>query len=164
MTELKHLNAEALQELHDLIGDLRPAILDDLGLIPALKGQAREFEARTGVETTFSVQGHRFPLRPDIETIIFRIGQEALTNVAKHASAEHASVELCYNDQVLQLIVRDDGQGFEPSVALHLNGTRRAWGLLGMQERVALVGGACNIVSQPGSGTRIEATIPRIGS
>lgn len=163
LSELKHLNAEALQELHDLIGDLRPAVLDDLGLIPALKGQIREFEARTGVEATFSIEGKRRPVRPDIETIVFRIGQEALTNIAKHANAKYASVELCYNDQVLQLVVQDDGKGFDPSEALHVDGPRRAWGLLGMQERVALVGGTCKIVSQPGLGTRIEATIPRIG-
>ena len=164
LSELKHLNAEALQELHDLIGDLRPAILDDLGLIPALKGQVREFEARTGVEAAFRVEGKRRPLRPDIETIVFRIGQEALTNIAKHAGAEHVIVELCYNERLLRLVVQDDGQGFDPEEALHVDGPRRAWGLLGMQERVALVGGACNIESQPGSGTRIEATIPRIGT
>ena len=133
-------------------------------MIPALKGQIREFEARTGVKATFIVEGKRRPVRPDIETIVFRIGQEALTNVAKHAAAKHAIVELCYNEQVLQLIVQDDGRGFDPAEALHLDGPRRAWGLLGMQERVALVGGTCNIVSEPGSGTRIEATIPRIGS
>jgi signal transduction histidine kinase len=163
LAELKRLNADALQELHDLIGDLRPAILDDLGLIPALKGQVREFESRTGVEAKFNVEGKRRSVRPDIETIVFRIGQEALTNVAKHADARHATVELCYDDQTLQLIVQDDGRGFDPGEALHLDGPRRAWGLLGIQERVALAGGTCSIVSQPGSGTRIEATIPRIG-
>jgi len=161
LEELKRLNAQALRELHEVISDLRPSVLDDLGLVPALKAQTRQFEARTGVKTAFRVEGKRKRLQPEIETIIFRIGQEALTNVAKHASADTASVCLHFNENCLTLLVEDDGQGFDPELVLQPDGHHRtAWGLLGIQERVALVGGECRIRSRPGGGTQIEAQIP----
>jgi signal transduction histidine kinase len=163
LSELKKLSSQALQELHDVIGDLRPSVLDDLGLVPALNAQVRDFEARSGVQAHFIVDGKRRRIRADLETIIFRIGQEALTNVSKHASAECVHVLLSFKKTYLQLSVEDDGCGFVPEEVLYSDGSRRsAWGLLGIQERVALVGGVCSIVSQPGSGTKIEATVPMI--
>ncbi len=163
LAELKQLNSQALQELHNVISDLRPSLLDDLGLVAAFKAQAREFENRTGVETAFEVDGHRRRVLPEIETIAYRIAQEALTNVAKHAKANRVTISLQFQPNCLTLIVTDDGQGFEPLKATQADdGQRRAWGLLGIQERVALVNGTCDIVSQPGAGTTIRATIPII--
>lgn len=161
LVELKQLNAQALDELHHLIGDLRPAVLDDLGLIPALKAQVQQFEARTGVQADFVVEGQRHRLRPELETVLFRIGQEALTNVAKHAQAHSVNMHLVFNQSCLKLIVKDDGRGFEPEKVLKANHHERsAWGLLGIQERAALVDGVCFIISEPGSGTTIHVTVP----
>lgn len=159
--ELKKLNAQALEELHHVIADLRPAVLDDLGLVPALMNQARQFENRAGVTADFHVIGHRRRLTPELETVIFRIGQEALTNIAKHAKAQNASIDLIFSKNCLKLVVQDDGCGFEPDKALRPNSPgRTAWGLLGIQERASLVGGACFIISKPGGGTIIHVTIP----
>jgi signal transduction histidine kinase len=164
LVELKDLNAQALQELRDLIGNLRPSVLDDMGLVPALKSQVKEFEGRTGIAAGFRVTGQRRRLPAQAETVIFRIAQEALTNVAKHARAEHAFVRLIFENKRAQLVVTDDGQGFDPVAALRDNGNqRRAWGLLGMQERVTLVGGECEIASQPGTGTTVRVVVPLIG-
>jgi signal transduction histidine kinase len=160
LVELKQLSAQALQELHGMIGDLRPSLLDDLGLVAALKAQTREFEERTGVPANFLIEGKRARLVPEIETVIFRIGQEALTNVAKHAKAETVSVLLHFNQNCLKLRVEDDGVGFDPKETLNPDSQRTAWGLLGIQERVALVDGVCFIISRPGEGTAIHVTVP----
>ena len=160
LVELKQLNAQALQELHGMIGDLRPSLLDDLGLVAALKAQTRDFEERTGVPADFQIKGKRTRLVPEIETVIFRIGQEALANVAKHAEAETVSVLLHFNQNCLKLRVEDDGIGFDPRETLNPDSQRTAWGLLGIQERVALVDGVCFIMSKPGQGTVIHVTVP----
>ncbi|MEW5986149.1 MAG: sensor histidine kinase [Chloroflexota bacterium] len=159
--DLKTLNAQALQELHEVIADLRPSVLDNLGLAPALRGQIQSFEVRSGVKTQLVIDGQRRPMDPEMETVVFRIAQEALTNVTKHAAAQNVRVQVTYREDSLQLAVQDDGRGFDPQAALHTNGARRtAWGLLGIQERASLVGGSCRIASRPGAGTTIEVTIP----
>ncbi|MFN2224410.1 MAG: sensor histidine kinase, partial [Candidatus Promineifilaceae bacterium] len=160
--ELKRMNSRTLADLRLLIRDLRPSVLDDLGLVPALQNQVRQFEELSGVETDFVIQGKRRRLQPELETVIFRIGQEALTNIAKHAQATSAEVKLSFNKNCLKLTIKDDGQGFDPEQALSPSGgqERTAWGLLGIQERVAIVGGVCFIISEPGKGTIIHATVP----
>lgn len=160
LIELKDLNALALQELRDLIADLRPSILDDLGLVPALQAQVKAFAARTGLQAVFESRGPRRRLSPEEETVIFRITQEALTNVAKHAQAQHVMVRLTFTGNATHLVVTDDGRGFNPNEALQVAGSRRAWGLLGMQERVQLVQGACEIASKPGIGTTVRVLVP----
>lgn len=161
LIELKNLNAQALQELRDLIRDLRPSILDDLGLVPAVQAQVKEFEARTGVGAAFMADGPRQRLPSEIETVIFRIAQESLTNVAKHAEAQHVLVRLIFSEESVQLIVTDDGRGFDPDEALGADGReRRAWGLLGIQERITLVGGGFEIASRPGQGTTVRVWAP----
>jgi two-component system sensor histidine kinase UhpB len=94
--------------------------------------------------------------------VIFRIGQEGLNNIAKHANATSADVRLSFNENCLKLTIKDDGRGFDPSQALSPDSTqeRTAWGLLGIQERVAIVGGACFIISEPGKGTVIHVSVP----
>ena len=161
IVELKGLNAHALEELHHVIGDLRPAVLDDLGLVPALMNQVKQFENRFGVEAEFRTTGPRRRLQPEVETIIFRIGQEALTNIAKHARATKACVELLFHENCMKLIVTDDGCGFNPESELRRDSSNRtAWGLLGIQERASLVGGVCFINSKIGKGTTIHVTVP----
>ena len=161
IVELKGLNAQALEDLHHVISDLRPAVLDDLGLVPALMNQVKKFETRFGVPAEFQTNGPRRRLLPEVETIIFRIGQEALTNIAKHAGASNACVELNFHENCVKLIVTDDGHGFNPQSELRRNTPNRtAWGLLGIQERVSLVGGVCFINSKIGGGTTIHVTVP----
>ncbi|MCA9953971.1 MAG: GAF domain-containing sensor histidine kinase [Anaerolineales bacterium] len=161
LTELKTMSTQALQELRDLIVDLRPSLLDDLGLVPALQSQVQSFTQRTGVQADFVLNGRRQRVQPEIETIVYRIAQEALTNVTKHAQASHVTVQIGFEEDVLQLEVRDDGRGFAPQTLFDTTNSRRqVWGLLGMQERVALVGGSCVVQSQPGQGTAVQVTIP----
>jgi len=164
LVELKKLNAQALQELHLVIRDLRPSVLDDLGLIPALHAQVRDFESRTGVKSSFEIKGRKRRIRPDLETIIFRIGQEALTNIGKHAEANAVVVILTIKPNSMQLVIQDDGKGFNTEEVLYPSSSQRsAWGLLGIQERVSLVGGYCAIESKPGVGSTIKATVPLLG-
>ena len=155
------MSTQALQELRDLIRDLRPSLLDDLVLVPALQSQVRSFAERAGVQADFVLNGRRQRVQPEIETIVFRIAQESLTNVAKHAQAGQVTVEISFTDNLLCLEVRDDGRGFEPPIVFESVGSgQQAWGLLGMQERVALVGGTCMIHSEPGQGTAVQVSIP----
>jgi signal transduction histidine kinase len=161
LTELKTMSTQALQELRDLIRDLRPSLLDDLGLVPALQSQVQSFADRTGVKAEFVLNGRRQRVQSEIETIVFRIAQEALSNVAKHASASQVTVQVGFDDSLLNLAVVDDGAGFEPKTIFEApDGSRQVWGLLGMQERVALVGGSCMVHSQPGQGTTVKVSIP----
>ncbi|MCB8928428.1 MAG: sensor histidine kinase, partial [Ardenticatenaceae bacterium] len=161
LTELKVMSTQALQELRDLIRDLRPSLLDDLGLVPALQSQVQSFAERTGVKAEFVLNGRRQRVQSEIETIVFRIAQEALTNAAKHARAEQVTVTIGFADSLLNLEVRDNGRGFDPKTVFEASdGGRQVWGLLGMQERVALVGGSCMVHSQPGQGTAVQVTIP----
>lgn len=158
--QLKGLTSQALEELRDLIGNLRPAVLDDLGLVPAVQGFGRDFEGRNGIHTSVTISGRRQRLAPELETIIFRVVQEALTNVARHAAAHNVAIQLTFRPESLSLVIADDGCGFDPQQALQPQAKRRAWGLLGMRERIALVQGQCDIQSAPGRGCTLQITIP----
>ncbi|HFQ94121.1 MAG TPA: hypothetical protein ENK32_08945, partial [Anaerolineae bacterium] len=139
LNELKTLSTQVIKELHNLVMGLRPSVLDDLGLAPALRGQVQKFEERTRVATRFEVNGRIRRVQPEIETTIFRIAQESLTNIVKHADARHVTVQLTYSEDTIQLMVQDDGSGFNLDEALQADSEYR-WGLLGMQERVSLAG------------------------
>jgi signal transduction histidine kinase len=165
LTTLKEMVNQALKDLRDLIADLRPSVLDDLGLIPALQGLVKIFEERMQdssqpLHVSMQTHGTVIRLQPDIETIAFRIIQEALTNVTKHARATSVHIQLTFKEPCLNLIITDDGSGFETEKYLHQKATTPAWGLLGMQERVALVGGEFQIQSQVGRGTTIDVCLP----
>jgi signal transduction histidine kinase len=168
LTSLKEMSMEALKELRELIADLRPSLLDDLGLIPALESQVITFKQRMSankepVQVSFVKNGRIRRLHPNIETIAFRITQEALTNISKHAAASQVFIELTYNEPCLRLSVADDGCGFDADEVLNQAATNHAWGLLGMKERVALVGGEFTLQSQNGTGTIITVCLPLIG-
>lgn len=168
LTELKKTSMRALEELRDLIANLRPSLLDDLGLVPALQSQVNDFERRMArselpIRARLHVEGESLRLSPDIENITYRIAQEALTNVAKHAEANKVDIYLRFGDRCLDLQVVDNGKGFDVEKALDPTSKRRAWGLLGMQERVALVGGQFNIYSNEGQGTTIDVHLPLVG-
>ncbi len=165
LTTLKEMVNQALKDLRDLISDLRPSVLDDLGLIPALQGLVKIFQERmldSGQLLAISLEtnGPVCRLHPDVETIAFRITQEALTNIVKHAQATNVQIQLTFNDPILKLVISDNGSGFETEKYLRQKATTPAWGLLGMQERVALVGGELQIHSQVGKGTTIDVCLP----
>ncbi len=153
---------EARRAVHELSGrvralalDLRPAALDDFGLIAALEGLLERYTRQTGIAVEFvhaGAEGERF--RPEVEVAGYRIIQEALTNVARHAAVRHADVTVEASDGTLQVLVEDEGAGFDVSAV------RTGAGLGGMRERVTILGGELEVVSAPGSGTRVSAQLP----
>jgi signal transduction histidine kinase len=155
---LEGLVAHSLDELQRIIADLRPSHLDDLGLPAALRWYAGEVDSRTPMDVKVDIQGENQPLPSTVKIALFRVVQEALTNVVKHANATRSEVCLTFGEDAVTVTIRDDGCGFNvESVAQ--NG-RPTWGLLGMRERAALIGGQFSIQSSPGKGTRVKVTTP----
>jgi two-component system sensor histidine kinase UhpB len=155
LSELKRLVNQAMSELLSLARQLRPSALDDHGLLPAIESHVRRFAQQTGIETDLETCGEAARLEPDQEIAVYRIAQEALTNVARHAEASHVAVALASNGDGIALTVRDDGRGFEPN-----GGGPRGLGLDGMAERARLMGGELTIDSSPGGGTALQLRVP----
>jgi signal transduction histidine kinase len=143
-------------EVRRISASLRPGVLDDLGLLAAIEWQGEEYERRTGIacKLTSNVGNQRFDSK--LSTAVFRIFQEALTNVARHAAAKHVSVNLERHDHALELVVRDDGKGIAPEAATDL----RSLGLLGMRERARSLGGTIAVGPDPTGGTTLRLHIP----
>ncbi len=157
LEQIRTVTARTLQEIRRLMVDLRPALLDDLGLIPAIRSYAEAHLTRAGVEPHIEVAGVSRRLPSLVETAFFRIVQEAITNIVKHAEAGRATIRVRFNGSSIVATIEDDGRGFDPT------GPRlgeRALGMLGMEERVTLLGGVLRIDSQRGRGTRITLEIP----
>jgi PAS domain S-box-containing protein len=153
----------ALQQVRNLSLDLHPSLLDDLGLVPALRWSLDRQAKGAGFTTHFVAAPLETRPPAEIEIACFRVAQEALTNVARHAQAKHVHIELRQRDAVeLQLIVRDDGVGFDVRAARERAMQGASLGLLGMEERVRLVGGQIEIESAPGRGAEIRARFPMI--
>ncbi len=159
MNELKILTMNAIENLRQFVSDLRPSVLDDMGLVSALRWYAQQHSARMGIPVEFEITGAKRRLPAQVETVLFRIAQECLTNIARHAHATCAQVALGFVDSTVTLAVSDNGCGFAVERVLSPP-EQRAWGLLGIQERVALVGGKFRIDSAPGQGTRVAVEIP----
>jgi signal transduction histidine kinase len=161
--DLRGVTAEAMKELRNIMANLRPAQLDDLGLGPTLRWYVNDFDARNP-EVKVQLALDRLPRRlpQQYETVLFRVAQEALTNVARHAKASAVSVSLAHKPGVVCLEVRDNGLGFDPATLLAANAPERpsGWGITGMRERVMLAGGRFVIVSQPGQGTTVTVELP----
>ena len=152
INELRDVTAQTLEAVRKLAVELRPATLDDLGLVAALEAYAESYSSRNSVRVAFRADGFddgaaRLPSQ--VELVLYRVVQEALTNAAKHAAAHQVAVHLSRSPDEVLASVEDDGAGFE-----------RGLGLFGMQERLALVGGQLVIDSAPGTGTRIRARVP----
>jgi signal transduction histidine kinase len=152
--DVRSLVVQALQDVRALAVELRPSALDDYGLVPALQRLAETFSARSGIETSVetSVEGR---LRPEIETTLYRVVQEALTNIVKHAGARHVSIVVSSRGRTVAATVDDDGRGFLADEV-----RQEALGLLGMRERLALVSGTLTVESSPESGTTVVAEVP----
>ena len=155
--EARALIAETLSRVRELSFDLRPAMLDHLGLVPALRWLVERYTTSTGVRVDFQQTGLEARLSPEVETAAYRIVQEALTNVARHAGVKEAAVRLWVGDSTLKVQIEDTGVGFDPETTL---ATGRTSGLTGMQERLLLLGGSLEIEAAPGSGTHLLAAIP----
>jgi PAS domain S-box-containing protein len=149
---------QAMERVRDIALDLRPSVLDDLGLSAALRWYVDRFARATRVQAHLAIDAVPH-LEPELETACFRVAQEALTNVARHARARHVWLGLRLEDG-LELRVRDDGSGFDPGAARERAIGGASMGLLGMQERVALVGGEYELRSAPGQGTEVRACFP----
>jgi two-component system, NarL family, sensor kinase len=159
LVELTRIADRSLQDVRQLSRLLRPQMLDELGLVPTLRWLARSVQEGTGLGVQLSVEGIDERLDPDLETIVYRLVQEALTNVAKHAQAPSAHVRLRRGRDRLLLSVRDEGRGFDPGQALEAGDTRGG-GLRGMRDRVDLFGGRFELHSTAGAGTSVEVQLP----
>ncbi|WP_419191310.1 CHASE domain-containing protein [Saltatorellus ferox] len=149
-----------LEQVQSISLDLRPTVLDDLGLQPALQTYLRREAERSGLKLEFHTNPLIGRLPEDVETAVFRFTQEAVVNVVRHARASKLQVALCQPGRELQVSIADDGVGFEPRTKRSVAGGFTSCGLLGMQERVTLVGGTMEIESRPGGGTLVTARIP----
>jgi signal transduction histidine kinase len=164
VNHLRNLVSEVLDSLHHLSVELRPSSLDDAGLVPGIARYLKEYERRHGIIADLRVMGlDNVRLLPAVETAIFRIVQEALTNVARHAEASGVSVLLETRKDQLVVVIEDDGVGFEAEQVLRAPLQERL-GLAGMAERAALVGGSISIESKPGMGTTVFLSVPLSGN
>ena len=137
--------------------DLRPSMLDDLGLLPAMLWHFERFTAQTNIRVLFKHSGLDKRFIPEVETVAYRIGQEALTNVARHAGINEATVVVTTKQDKLVIQVEDKGVGFDFNAVISAG---KAAGLHGIEERLTLLGGNLTIESSPGAGTRLTAEIP----
>lgn len=161
VTQLEKLSDDLMQHIHRLAWELRPAALDDFGLDMALRRFVSEWSEQSGVTVDFHSRGaatRRLPA--ETETALYRVAQEALANVFRHAEARRVSVLLERRSGSVSLIVEDDGRGFDPAIIESASGTHGKLGLLGMRERVTLAGGTFDVESTLGSGTTIFVRIP----
>jgi signal transduction histidine kinase len=153
--ELREEIVKTLQSVRRLAVELRPKALDDFGLVPALERLADAFGGESGIAIDVEANLDETRLPPEVETALYRIAQEALTNVAKHADAEHVSLIVTRRDGSVTVVVEDDGRGFGA-----VGGEAGGLGLVGMKERIGLLGGRLAIESTEGSGTTIVAEVP----
>jgi len=157
---LQTLTADSLKELQRIISDLRPSHLDDLGLPAALRWYASKLQGLAPFDIKVNISGEETALDEAVKITAFRIVQEALTNVVKHANAQKVGIELHFHEDHLHIFVRDDGIGFDPEEVKTQRANRPSLGLAGIEERAALFGGRSQIQSRPGYGTEIKVTIP----
>lgn len=144
-------------EIQKIIYDLRPSMLDDLGLLPAIRWLATNRLNQAGINFQIAVKGSSRRLSAEVETTLYRIVQESLMNVIKYSKGKTVQIELIFNENTIEVVVDDDGVGFEPNKVL--NG-KRGLGIMGMRERAELLGGKLEISSQLGNGTQIHLVIP----
>jgi signal transduction histidine kinase len=145
---------EAVNTVRKVASDLRPSILDDFGLAEALDWQNKEFTSRSGIQVYFKPSSQKLDINPVISIVLFRIYQEVITNVARHAEAGKITSSLDVSIEEVLLRITDDGKGFDT------NRQEKTLGLLGMKERAYMIGGTVNIVSEPGKGTTVFVAVP----
>ena len=159
IVQTQRLVEKSVDIVHQFARELRPAVLDDLGLIPALHAYMESFTARTGIRASLRAAAKVEQLDPSRRTVLFRVAQEALTNVSRHAQASHVEVSLQKSRESICMRITDDGKSFDVHRTLNGEGRKRL-GLLGMMERVEMIDGCFDVESAPGKGTTIVARIP----
>lgn len=160
LRRLQTMTADSLKELQRVISDLRPSHLDDLGLAAALRWYAGRLQELTPLTISVDILGEEHTLDEAVRITIFRIIQESLNNIIKHAQASHVDVSLDFREKNVRIRVRDNGTGFDLDLVRLTRVGRTSLGLAGMEERAALLGGTVSIQSRPGYGTEVEAVIP----
>jgi signal transduction histidine kinase len=155
----QQLVQESVEIVHRFARELRPTVLDDLGIIPALHTFMKGFKEETGIRVSLSAFGAVEQVNGDKRTVLYRVAQEALTNVARHAQASEAQVRIQQRNGSVLMKIKDNGKGFHQERSWHLKKGKRL-GLLGMRERVEMVGGNFTFTSAPGQGTTVLAQIP----
>jgi len=156
------ISLRILDELHKLIYDLRPALLDELGLVPAISSLADSHLTVSGVKVKFSTTGKIRRLQPSLETTLFRVIQETFNNIVKHAHAKNVLLIMAFRKDRVNIRIKDDGAGFDIKQADSSKNSLKGLGLLGIKERINLIGGSMIINSSPGCGTEIKLEIPLI--
>jgi signal transduction histidine kinase len=160
MEGVKTMARRILEDVHRLIFDLRPNILDDLGLRAAVEVLAERYLDPLGIRVDIDIGGGERRLPPEVETVLFRIIQEGITNISRHSRAQEVGIEIEFRENAAAVEVTDDGVGFDPESIRPGEQEQGGWGLLGMRERVELLGGALQVISAPGKGTTIQAEVP----
>lgn len=160
MSGLRSSVSLTVKEIQNIIYDLRPTLLDDLGLIPALHWYTESRLQEQGVAVNLNINGQPQRLPPELETTLYRVTQEAVTNVIRHARASQVWVDLHFADNAAAVSVRDNGQGFPVEKFTGNTNGRKGFGLLGIQERATLLGGKMTAQSSTGEGTIIQVSIP----
>jgi signal transduction histidine kinase len=161
LEEAKTIAGRALDELHRLLFDLRPSVLDDLGLASAIRWLAERHLEPLGIAVRCEFSGLEHRLPAEVEIALFRVVQEAITNIAKHARAETVLIQCAARADAVSIEIEDDGRGFDPA-AVPPSPTGTGLGLVGMRERVTLLGGTVEIDSSPGEGTRLVLEAPLV--
>lgn len=158
--EMQQMIEQIIANLRRLTRDLRPIYLEDLGLVPALDMLARDTSDSLGISIDFNATGTEQRLRPEVALSLYRIAQEALSNVSRHAQASHAEVNLDFADDEISLTISDDGCGFNLPESPAEMATEGHFGLLGVHERADLMSAHLSIQSEPGEGTRLTINLP----
>lgn len=160
LNKAQDLSIQILDQIHKLIYQLRPTIIDDLGLAAAIRWLVESNLEVAGIKVNLKVIGQEIRLTSELETALFRVMQETISNIVRHAHAKNVNIRLYFRKRVIRLRVRDNGCGFDVNEAITSKDRPRGLGLLGMKERIGLVNGTVNISSCPGGGTEIDIEIP----
>lgn len=164
LAAVRDLVLMTLEETRRLIHDLRPTILDDLGLVPAIRWYAKSKLESEGIKVAYQMAEECCEeVSPEIRTALFRIAQEAMTNILRHARAKNVRIGLCREGKEVRLCLEDDGLGFDEGELARSDPRGRGMGLFGMKERASLLGGEVKIQSNPGCGARVLVRIPLAG-
>jgi signal transduction histidine kinase len=161
VAKLRSLALEVLDGVRRYAQELRPAILDDLGLVAAMEWMAESLDRERGIDVSVEVRGADCELSPEARLVLFRIAQEALSNVKRHSEATQASILLECGADAVEMTVADNGKGFDPLPRLGDWAQSGKLGLTGMRERGTLLGGSMRVESNPGDGTKLTIELPR---
>ena len=159
LADMRQMTASLIEDVRRVIRALRPIYLEDLGLLPALEMLTRDVE-KADLRANFATSGPVVRLTPEREIVVYRVAQEALSNVARHAGATSVAVRATFAGQAFVLQVQDNGHGFVQPERVGDLATAGHYGLMGMQERAQLIGGQLSIQSAPGQGTTLELHLP----